>query len=102
VSEYENKGLETNHLNSIPGHNVVLRADYDTIRNTQVSLLCGGGSGHEPAHFGYVGRGMLTGAIAGMKENNYFSNIHSFIFFRLDLRLSFCLHNLYCDPCRLW
>ena len=25
----------------------------------------GGGSGHEPAHGGYVGRGMLTAAVAG-------------------------------------
>lgn len=25
----------------------------------------GGGSGHEPAHAGYVGRGMLTAAVAG-------------------------------------
>lgn len=27
--------------------------------------MCGGGSGHEPAHGGYVGRGMLTAAVAG-------------------------------------
>lgn len=31
----------------------------------QVTLLSGGGSGHEPAHAGYVGRGMLTAAVAG-------------------------------------
>lgn len=31
----------------------------------KVALVCGGGSGHEPAHGGYVGRGMLTGAVAG-------------------------------------
>ena len=31
----------------------------------QATLLCGGGSGHEPAHGGYVGRGMLTAAVAG-------------------------------------
>ena len=31
----------------------------------QVTLLCGGGSGHEPAHGGYVGQGMLTAAVAG-------------------------------------
>ncbi|MET3557196.1 dihydroxyacetone kinase [Streptococcus rupicaprae] len=30
-----------------------------------VPLLSGGGSGHEPAHFGYIGQGMLAGAIAG-------------------------------------
>ena len=31
----------------------------------QVALLSGGGSGHEPAHAGFVGKGMLTGAVAG-------------------------------------
>ncbi|HWX48352.1 MAG TPA: dihydroxyacetone kinase family protein [Roseomonas sp.] len=30
-----------------------------------VAVLSGGGSGHEPAHAGYVGAGMLAGAIAG-------------------------------------
>jgi dihydroxyacetone kinase len=30
-----------------------------------VTLLSGGGSGHEPAHAGYVGHGMLTAAVAG-------------------------------------
>jgi len=28
-------------------------------------VLSGGGSGHEPAHAGYVGRGMLSAAVAG-------------------------------------
>ncbi|OWV96840.1 dihydroxyacetone kinase family protein [Rhizobium sp. R693] len=31
----------------------------------QVALISGGGSGHEPAHAGYVGPGMLTAAVAG-------------------------------------
>ena len=31
----------------------------------QVALISGGGSGHEPAHAGFVGRGMLTAAVAG-------------------------------------
>lgn len=30
-----------------------------------VAVLTGGGSGHEPAHAGYVGRGMLSAAVAG-------------------------------------
>ena len=30
-----------------------------------VSLIAGGGSGHEPAHFGYVGEGMLTASVSG-------------------------------------
>ncbi|KAF4594267.1 Dihydroxyacetone kinase 2 [Pleurotus pulmonarius] len=32
---------------------------------SKVALLCGGGSGHEPAHAGYVGEGMLTAAVCG-------------------------------------
>ncbi len=31
----------------------------------KVALVSGGGSGHEPAHGGYVGRGMLNAAVAG-------------------------------------
>ena len=30
-----------------------------------LSKVTGGGSGHEPAHAGYVGTGMLTAAVAG-------------------------------------
>ncbi|XP_069479941.1 triokinase/FMN cyclase isoform X3 [Ambystoma mexicanum] len=48
----------------LQGHRVVLRRDLEQIRG-RVAVLSGGGSGHEPAHAGYVGRGMLTGAIAG-------------------------------------
>lgn len=33
--------------------------------HVQVTLLSGGGSGHEPAHAGYVGRGMLSVVVAG-------------------------------------
>ena len=44
--------------------------DFDIIaRNEQVAgqvgLISGGGSGHEPAHAGFVGDGMLSAAIAG-------------------------------------
>ncbi|MCL2741720.1 MAG: dihydroxyacetone kinase family protein [Oscillospiraceae bacterium] len=31
----------------------------------KVALICGGGSGHEPAHAGYIGRGMLDAAVCG-------------------------------------
>lgn len=31
----------------------------------QVALVSGGGSGHEPAHFGYVGEGMLSASVSG-------------------------------------
>lgn len=43
-----------------------IRLVLDSERDGQrVAVLSGGGAGHEPAHAGYVGRGMLTGAIAG-------------------------------------
>jgi len=45
--------------------NVVVRADLPVPAQRKVAVLSGGGSGHEPAHAGYVGRGMLTAAIAG-------------------------------------
>ncbi len=35
------------------------------IRADKVSLISGGGSGHEPAHAGYVGKGMLDAAVCG-------------------------------------
>jgi len=46
-------------------HSVVIRADAYQVRDAQVALVAGGGSGHEPAHAGYVGAGMLTAAVAG-------------------------------------
>jgi dihydroxyacetone kinase len=52
-------------LRRLAGLNVLVRADVATMRETRVALISGGGSGHEPAHAGYVGRGMLTAAVAG-------------------------------------
>ncbi|XP_068026191.1 triokinase/FMN cyclase [Melanerpes formicivorus] len=51
-------------LQLLRGHRVVLRSDLAAIRG-RVALLSGGGSGHEPAHAGYIGQGMLTGVVAG-------------------------------------
>lgn len=45
--------------------NVVVRAQLPEAATRPVALLSGGGSGHEPAHAGYVGHGMLTAAVAG-------------------------------------
>ncbi|MFT4145415.1 MAG: dihydroxyacetone kinase subunit DhaK [Mobilitalea sp.] len=36
-----------------------------TIDSEKVSLISGGGSGHEPAHAGFVGKGMLDAAVCG-------------------------------------
>ncbi|MFC7476348.1 dihydroxyacetone kinase family protein [Dankookia sp. GCM10030260] len=44
---------------------VVVRADLPPPAHRPVAILSGGGAGHEPAHAGYVGPGLLTGAIAG-------------------------------------
>lgn len=49
-------------LDKIDGYNVVVRKSSP---NEKVALVSGGGSGHEPTHAGYVGEGMLDGAIAG-------------------------------------
>ncbi|MGC4018578.1 MAG: dihydroxyacetone kinase subunit DhaK [Muricomes sp.] len=35
------------------------------INHNKVSLISGGGSGHEPAHAGFVGKGMLDAAVCG-------------------------------------
>src|SRR5256885_10908799 len=42
------------------GHEVIVRADLVERWGREVALISGGGSGHEPAHAGFVGRGMLT------------------------------------------
>lgn len=52
-----------NIVRRIPGWNTLVRADAPT--PGKVSLVTGGGSGHEPAHGGFVGRGMVTAACAG-------------------------------------
>ena len=49
----------------LTGHSVIVRADAEQVRDRQVAILSGGGSGHEPAHAGYVGAGMLSAAVAG-------------------------------------
>jgi phosphoenolpyruvate---glycerone phosphotransferase subunit DhaK len=36
-----------------------------TQKSKKVGIVSGGGSGHEPAHAGYVGKGMLDAAVAG-------------------------------------
>jgi dihydroxyacetone kinase len=52
-------------LDRLPGHRVILRADAEQTRDKQVAIISGGGSGHEPAHAGYIGAGMLSAAVAG-------------------------------------
>lgn len=47
------------------GHKVMVRADAAVVRDRQVAVISGGGSGHEPAHAGYIGAGMLSAAVLG-------------------------------------
>jgi len=49
----------------LDGEDVIVRADLPPPEARQVAVLSGGGSGHEPAHAGYVGAGMLSAAVAG-------------------------------------
>ncbi|EJY56669.1 HPr kinase [Alicyclobacillus hesperidum URH17-3-68] len=48
-------------LKRIAGTQVIVRAH----PKAKVALVSGGGSGHEPAHAGYVGVGMLDAAVSG-------------------------------------
>ncbi|OED37255.1 dihydroxyacetone kinase [Chromatiales bacterium (ex Bugula neritina AB1)] len=55
-------GKSLTRLDGYPHIKVVYRTDWD---KSKVALISGGGSGHEPAHAGFVGRGMLTAAVCG-------------------------------------
>ncbi|SFL52795.1 dihydroxyacetone kinase, N-terminal domain [Gracilibacillus orientalis] len=59
-------GFVTAHADSvkrIPDTTVIARKDAPV--SGKVGLVSGGGSGHEPAHGGYVGKGMLDAAVVG-------------------------------------
>ena len=53
---------ELARLDGFPEVKVVVRADWD---RSKVAIVSGGGSGHEPAHAGFIGRGALTAAVCG-------------------------------------
>ncbi len=50
------------YVRRLEGFNVIVRADAP---GDKVALISGGGSGHEPSHAGWVGKGMLDAAVAG-------------------------------------
>ncbi|MCM3740645.1 dihydroxyacetone kinase subunit DhaK [Oceanobacillus luteolus] len=52
-----------NDVKRLPGTTVIARKDAPV--TNKVGIVSGGGSGHEPAHAGYVGEGMLDAAVAG-------------------------------------
>ncbi len=55
-------GGALSRLDGYPHIRVVVRSDWD---RSKVAIVSGGGSGHEPAHAGFVGKGMLTTAVCG-------------------------------------
>ncbi|KAF4974228.1 hypothetical protein FZEAL_8843 [Fusarium zealandicum] len=66
------EGLVNKALRGIISYNTALRLDeknrvvYDTeYRRSNVSIVSGGGSGHEPAWTGYVGKNMLAASVQG-------------------------------------
>jgi dihydroxyacetone kinase-like protein len=50
------------YVKRLDGFNVLVRKDK---KQGKVALVSGGGSGHEPAHGGFVGEGMLDAAVCG-------------------------------------
>ncbi|KYH29214.1 MULTISPECIES: dihydroxyacetone kinase subunit DhaK [Clostridium] len=51
------------YIKKLDEFNVIVRKNSPV--QGKVALVSGGGSGHEPAHGGYVGKGMLNAAVAG-------------------------------------
>ena len=54
-------------LDGLPDIKVVVRANtlLSNVDKSKVAIISGGGSGHEPAHAGFVGEGMLNAAVCG-------------------------------------
>jgi dihydroxyacetone kinase-like protein len=60
------QGMEAAHMDLLKVHfdpNFITRADAPV--KDKVAIISGGGSGHEPMHGGFVGRGMLDAACPG-------------------------------------
>jgi dihydroxyacetone kinase len=53
------------HLAILGNEHVLVRQPLPEPSQRPVAILSGGGSGHEPAHGGYVGEGMLSAAVCG-------------------------------------
>eukprot|EP01032_Pedospumella_encystans_P008887 gene8887-10505_t len=57
--------LSDSNLQRVEGLNILIRKDIAEHKANFVSIISGGGSGHEPAHAGFIGEGMLSGAVLG-------------------------------------
>ncbi|QGZ64842.1 dihydroxyacetone kinase family protein [Paraburkholderia acidisoli] len=53
------------HVAVLGDENVLVRQPLPAREARAVAVISGGGSGHEPAHGGYVGEGMLSAAVCG-------------------------------------
>ncbi|MCL1992634.1 MAG: dihydroxyacetone kinase subunit DhaK [Spirochaetes bacterium] len=70
INEIENIVQEMGEGIALANTALVFDSRYKYLRKKEidknkVSLLSGGGSGHEPAHAGFIGRGMLDAAVCG-------------------------------------
>ena len=72
------------NLQKVGNQNVIIRRN---IPPNKVTLLSGGGSGHEPSHAGWIGDGMLDGAVLGGEKCDYFINRICLFLFNLLLCL---------------
>lgn len=59
---YSNQHDNLTRLNIDQQLRIVIRKDWN---KSKVAIISGGGSGHEPAHVGFIGEGMLTAAVCG-------------------------------------
>ena len=59
----EGMRLANPDIRILPGTSVIVRKDAPVAG--KVGIISGGGSGHEPAHGGFVGKGMLDAACVG-------------------------------------
>ncbi|MFZ2571492.1 DhaKLM operon coactivator DhaQ [Streptococcus sp. VTCC 12886] len=63
IEEYMDGFCRTNvEVKKVSGFPIVLQKMQD---GQSVPIISGGGSGHEPAHVGFVGKGMLTAVVYG-------------------------------------
>ncbi|WEV38032.1 dihydroxyacetone kinase subunit DhaK [Lactobacillus sp. ESL0680] len=51
-------------IEQVPDAEAVMRSDKESMKG-KVGLVSGGGSGHEPTHAGFVGKGMLSASVCG-------------------------------------
>ena len=54
--------LADSHVQFLPKYKIIKKKE---INPDKVTLISGGGSGHEPAHAGFVGTGLLDAAVCG-------------------------------------